>query len=91
MRNLLLHTCCCPCACHPLEQLINQGYNLTLFYYNPNIQPANEYSARLNELIKYLKKWPGVRLVEGEYEINKWIELTKGMGREPEGGKRCDI
>ena len=91
MKSILLHSCCSPCACYPIQELINQGFQITLFYYNPNIQPEDEYRARLNELKKYFKKLPEVRLIEGEYEDKKWFELVKGLENEPERGKRCDV
>ena len=56
MKSILLHTCCSPCACYPIEELIKDGFEIFLFYYNPNIQPKSEYSARLSELKKYIKK-----------------------------------
>lgn len=89
--KILLHTCCSPCACYPIQELINQGFQVTLFYYNPNIHPQEEYESRLNELKKYLKKFPDIKLIRGEYEVKKWFKLTKGLEYEPERGKRCDV
>jgi predicted adenine nucleotide alpha hydrolase (AANH) superfamily ATPase len=91
MKNILLHTCCAPCACYPIKELRNQGFKITLFYYNPNIHPVSEYRARLNELKKYLDKMPEVQLIQGEYENKIWFELVRGLENEPEGGKRCGI
>lgn len=89
--KILMQTCCSPCACQPIEELIKEGYEITLFYYNPNIHPKSEYINRLNELKKYLGKLKGVKIIEGEYEDKKWFELTRGLKYEPEKGKRCDI
>ena len=89
--KILIHTCCSPCACHPIQELMKEGYQVTLFYYNPNIHPKDEYLARLNELKKYLGKLKGVEIIEGEYEDKKWFELTRGLEHEPEKGKRCDV
>jgi epoxyqueuosine reductase len=88
--KILLHSCCSPCAAHPIKELISEGYQVTLFYYNPNIHPKSEYTARLGELSAYLGKIPGVGIIEGEYEDKKWFEQMKGLEREPERGKRCD-
>lgn len=89
--KILLHSCCSPCACYPIQELINQGFKVTLFYYNPNIHPQNEYFARLNELKKYIGKYRKVGLIEGEYEDKKWFALVRGLENEPERGKRCDV
>ena len=91
MSSILLHTCCSPCACHPIKKLADQGYQVTLFYYNPNIHPTDEYQLRLNELKKYLNKLKNIKIIEGKYEPKKWFELIKGLEDEPEKGKRCDI
>ncbi len=91
MEKILLHSCCAPCACYPLKELLDQGYQITLFYYNPNIHPPKEYQARLVELKKYLNKLGKINLIEGEYEVEKWFKLIKGLEQEPERGKRCDI
>jgi len=91
MSSILLHTCCSPCACYPIEELINQGYKVTLFYYNPNIQPASEYQTRLDELKKYLETNKKINMIEGLYEPKKWFVLIKGLENEPERGKRCDV
>ena len=88
MKKILLHACCSPCACQPIEQLTKQGFEVILFYYNPNIHPRKEYNIRLNELEKYLK---AIKLIKGNYEDKKWLKLTRGREDEPERGKRCDI
>ncbi len=91
MESILLHTCCAPCVCYPIDVLINQGYQVTLFYYNPNIHPRKEYELRLKELKGYIKKYKNVKIIEGIYEPKKWFKLIKGLENEPERGKRCDI
>ncbi len=91
MEKILLHSCCAPCACYPLRELLSQGYQVTLFYYNPNIHPFEEYRARLAELKNYLAKLGNLELIEGDYEVEKWFKLIKGLEHEPERGKRCDI
>ncbi|HRY63511.1 MAG TPA: epoxyqueuosine reductase QueH [Patescibacteria group bacterium] len=91
MPKILFHTCCSPCACQPIEELVKQGFEVTIFYYNPNVQPREEYDARLAELKKYLQEWPMVEIIEGEYEVEKWLEQIKGLESEPERGRRCDV
>lgn len=89
MKKLLLHVCCAPCACWPIEQLEKQ-YQLTAYFYNPNIQPREEYGKRLAELKKYLDKI-NIPLIEGPYEDQKWFELCEPYKDEPEKGRRCDL
>ncbi len=88
-KKLLLHVCCAPCACWPIE-LLKEQYDLTAFFYNPNIQPEKEYQTRLSELKRYLSKI-NVPLVEGPYEVDQWLELCKPYKDEPEKGQRCDL
>jgi len=89
MEKVLLHTCCAPCSTHPLEELKNKGFEVILFYYNPNIHPREEYEMRVEEAKKYSKN--KVEIIEGNYDVEKWFELTKGLEEEPERGKRCEI
>lgn len=82
---MLLHTCCAPC----LDGLITDE-NPTLYFYNPNIHPEEEYEKRLEAVRKVAKKF-NLSLIEGEYNKDKWFELVKGFEKEPEKGKRCEI
>ncbi|HOZ36297.1 MAG TPA: epoxyqueuosine reductase QueH [bacterium] len=92
MPKILFHTCCSPCACYPIEELERLGFAVTVFYYNPNVQPREEYDARLAELKKYLATThQGVKIVQGEYEVEKWFDQIKGLENEPERGRRCDV
>jgi predicted adenine nucleotide alpha hydrolase (AANH) superfamily ATPase len=85
----LLHLCCAPCAPHPLREL-KKEFDLTLFYYNPNIHPEAEYLARLDE-VKKLAEIEKLPLIVGEYRHEKWFEMTKGLEDEPERGERCRL
>jgi len=67
------------------------GFQATLFFYNPNIHPKKEYNTRLSELKEYLKELNNVQLIEGPYGDKQWFELTRGLEKEPERGKRCHI
>ncbi len=84
---LLLHSCCAVCASSVIETLV-KDFDLTLFYYNPNIMPKEEYLHRLSEQKRYCKE-VGVRIIEGEYENQVFLDFVKGLENEPEGGARC--
>lgn len=87
--KLLLHACCATCAIAPIE-LLKDKFDITLFWYNPNVHPKKEYRKRLKQ-VKKLKRIYKVRLIKGGYESEKWFALTKGFEKEPEGGERCGI
>jgi hypothetical protein len=87
-QSLLLHTCCGPCATHVIELLL-QDYHVTAYFYNPNIQPEEEYLKRLGAIDQYCSA-KGIALLKGPYENKKWIDMTSGLQDEPEGGKRCE-
>lgn len=89
MKKLLLHVCCAPCATAVIEDL-KYEYDITMYYYNPNIMPFAEYNKRLDE-VKKLSARVGIKLIEGDHDIFLWSELTQGLEKEPEGGKRCDV
>ena len=86
---LLIHICCAPDAAYVLG-LLKENYNVAGFFYNPNIQPAEEYERRLEETRKAAEKlrFP---LFEEAYEDRRWQELTRKFRDEPEKGRRCDI
>ena len=89
--KLLLHACCAPCSSAVLERLSN-FFEITIFYYNPNITEEKEYLKRIEELKKYISlvkyKYP-ISLIPGNYEPQKFFEMAKGLEDEPERGKRC--
>ena len=91
--SLLMHICCAPCGSYVLEYL-SQYFDITLFYYNPNIYPKEEYDKRLEEIEKLLRLAPfahNVKLIVGEYDVEKWTEHIKGTEQEREGGGRCTL
>lgn len=88
-EKLLLHACCAPCSTVPIERL-NDEYDITCFFYNPNIQPEQEYERRLAELKRFADRIK-IQLVVGEYEVNLWNERIAGFEQEPERGNRCTI
>ena len=91
--KLLLQICCAPCGSYVLEYL-TKYFDITLFYYNPNIYPKAEYDKRLGEIEKLLKLADfcrDVKLIVGEYDDAAWLEYIKGTEQEREGGGRCTL
>lgn len=89
--SLLLHACCAPCSSSVLEYL-SRYFQITVFYYNPNISPEEEYRKRVSELRRLLAEQPApnpVSLAEGPYDPERFRALAKGRERDPEGGERC--
>ena len=87
--SLLLHACCAPCSSYVLEYL-TQYFDITVFYYNPNISPENEYLHRVSEIKRLISEMcPSVNFIEGRYEPEKFYEMAKGLENEPERGARC--
>jgi len=87
--KLLLHICCAPCSTHVVE-VLREDYNLTGFFYNPNIHPQEEYLLRLEETRKVAQALK-VPLIEGSYDNKSWFAITEKHKNEPEKGRRCDI
>ncbi len=89
--SLLLHVCCAPCSSYVLEYL-EKHFQITLFYYNPNISPESEYILRLDELKRFTGETGSkAEIVSGEYEPERFFEIAKGREAEPEGGERCAL
>lgn len=89
--TLLLHSCCAPCSSYVLEYL-SQYFKITIFFYNPNIYPMEEYTRRVAEqkgLISEMKVKNEIRFIEGKYDTESFYKLTKGLKEEKEGGVRC--
>ena len=86
-KKLLIHVCCAPCATQVINEL-KEEYNITLYFFNPNIHPLGEYAARYKSM-EILSKELGIDLIEEEFEPELWLELIKGYEEEPEGGRRC--
>ncbi|MFZ2189213.1 MAG: epoxyqueuosine reductase QueH [Candidatus Magasanikiibacteriota bacterium] len=87
MQKFLLHTCCAPCSIAVIDELKSQ-YDLTVFFYNPNIYPEEEYLKRKKEVVKVCEEW-GVKIIDFDYDQSSWDEAIKGLENEPEGGARC--
>lgn len=89
--KLLIHSCCAPCSSYCLE-LLSQYFEVTVFYYNPNIYPPEEYEMRVEEQDRFVREFPAkypISFVEGAYETEKFYAMAKGMEQINEGGERC--
>lgn len=89
--KLLLHSCCAPCSSYVLEYLSNY-FEITVFYYNPNIFPENEYTKRILEqqtLISDMKVKHPVSFLAGNYDRERFFQIAEGLEYLREGGERC--
>lgn len=89
--KLLLHSCCAPCSSYVLEYL-SEYFEITVFYYNPNIYPPEEYEERAAEQKRFISQLPAkhpISYIEGEYDTKSFYEMAKGLEKVPEGGERC--
>lgn len=89
--SLLLHVCCAPCSSYCLEYL-SQYFDITVYYYNPNISIKEEYEYRLSEEIRYISEKEFLRpvsITESVYDPQEFFTAVRGLESEPEGGLRC--
>lgn len=91
--SVLLHVCCAPCSSYCLEYL-SEYFDITVYYYNPNITKPEEYAYRLSEEKRYIALRTDFRhpvgMTESEYDPKVFFEAVKGLEKEPEGGARCE-
>lgn len=85
--QLALHSCCAPCSSYVLEYL-SKYFEITLFYYNPNIYPKEEYEHRLQEQLRLCGQL-NIKTYPCDYDPEHYFDYVKGLEREPEGGARC--
>ena len=88
-KKLLLHSCCGPCSTAVIEKL-KDFFDITVFFYNPNIHDKAEYEKRLS-FQKKVCEINNLPLIEGEYDTENFFSLVKGKEEEKEGGERCFI
>ena len=91
--KLALHACCAPCSSAVLEQLADV-FDITVFFYNPNISPEAEFRHRLEEQVRLVNEMlpdRGISVREGEYDAEEFYRRVKGREKDPEGGERCGI
>lgn len=89
--KLLLHACCAPCSSYTLEYL-SEFFEITVYYYNPNIHPENEYIRRINELKKFISEYKTknkVTLIEENYDPKEYFNEIKGLENLGERTERC--
>ena len=89
--SLLLHACCAPCSSYCLEYLA-EYFSITVFFYNPNLYPADEYDKRADEvrrLISLLQVKNPVKLIVADFDGKEFYAKVRGMEKLPEGGERC--
>lgn len=89
--RLLLHSCCAPCSSYVLEYL-NRYFEITVFYYNPNIYPESEYTKRIWEQQELISRMPflhPVSFLAGPYDQERFYEMARGLEHVKEGGERC--
>ena len=86
--SLLLHSCCAPCSSYCMEYL-TQYFDITIYYYNPNITDEEEYRLRVEEQQRLIREFPGIKFEEGPYDPETFFDIAKGLEMVPEGGERC--
>ena len=86
--RILLHSCCAPCEGEVLETLLYSDIQPTVFFYNPNIHPQEEYEIRKEENIRFCEKL-GFNFIDADYDKDNWFDRIKGQEDEPERGARC--
>ena len=89
--TLLLQACCCPCSSHCLE-VLTKYFDITVYFYNPNIDEIEEFRKRLDELDRFVVEADfakGVKIVQGPYEPEVFYEMARGREDLPERGERC--
>lgn len=86
-KSILLHSCCGPCSTAVIERLMNYA-DITIIYYNPNIEPLEEYEKRKQEQLKVIERL-GIKYLDCDYDNISFKEISKGLEDIPEGGMRC--
>lgn len=90
--TLLLHACCAPCSSASLEYL-TKYFDITLFFYNPNISSAKEFGKRLDDLKRFTEECPfarGIKIISPEYNHGEFLNIAAGLETAKEGGERCE-
>lgn len=89
-KKVLLHTCCAPCSCSIIARIAASGVEPTVYFYNPNIYPKEEYEHRKREVIRYIQKMK-IPFVDADYEVDGWLQATQGHDEDAERGDRCSL
>jgi hypothetical protein len=88
LHEVLLHACCAPCSSAIVEWLLQHDIRPTIFYFNPNIYPREEYDIRKNESKRHAESL-GIQWIDGDYDHEAWLQQIRGLEHEPERGGRC--
>jgi len=86
--RLLLHSCCAPCAGEIMEAVAASEIKTTVYFYNPNIHPIEEYELRKEENKRYCEALE-FNFIDADYDKDNWFDRIKGLEDEPERGERC--
>ena len=86
--SLLLHSCCAPCAGEVMEAVAASDIDTTVYFYNPNIHPIEEYELRKEENKRYCEAL-NFKFIDADYDKDNWFDRIKGLEDEPERGQRC--
>ena len=89
-KEVLLHACCAPCSSAIVEWLLAHDIQPTIYYYNPNIYPREEYEIRKNESKRHAQSL-GIQWIDDDWQHEKWLRDIEGTEKEPERGKRCEL
>ena len=89
-KRLLLHSCCAPCSSHCLSELSPQ-IGVTVLYYNPNLDCAEEYEKRKREQLRFLRETGLADFLDCDYASEDYISAVRGLEEEKEGGARCAV
>lgn len=88
-KKILLHACCGICSGYPISYLTDIGYEVVVYFFNPNIYPEEEFNKRLASEKKLCAHF-GCKLIVENYEPQVFYDYVKGLENEPEKGLRCD-
>ncbi len=88
VNQVLLHACCAPCSSAIVEWMLTKNIRPTIFYFNPNIYPQEEYEIRKAESKRHAESL-GINWVDEDWNHQGWLEWVQGLEQEPERGARC--
>lgn len=89
-KKILLHCCCAPCSTTCVERLIDEDFEIVLWFSNDNIYPKNEFDKRFAQLLKVAAFYK-LEVIKDDYNHDDWLKKVKGFEEEKEGGSRCSL
>ncbi len=89
-KKILLHCCCAPCSGSIIRRMVGEGIDPTVYFYNPNIYPREEYERRKREVVRDAQKMK-VPFVDADHDADLWFEKTRGHEEDAERGERCGM